>query len=111
MLHNDEVELALTVGERVTIAGHDLAITFREVAADSRCPVDVTCVWQGDAAVVLILESAGQRDTVTLHTADPDGQVRRAGVLLTLAGVMPAPRSDRPIPAGAYRIRLRAGTG
>ncbi len=48
----------LTQGDAVTIAGH--ALQFVDVVEDSRCPEDVTCVWEG-------------RAKVTLSASDPDG--------------------------------------
>jgi hypothetical protein len=45
----------------------DLRIEFVAIASDSRCPPDVTCVWEGDA--VVRLDVNGQ--TVELHTHQP----------------------------------------
>ena len=46
-----EVELgeqfALSIGDTVGVKGEQLEITFVEILEDSRCPSDVTCVWEG----------------------------------------------------------------
>lgn len=48
---NDEVsigqEFSLQIGESASIRGEELQISFLEVTEDSRCPKDVTCVWEG----------------------------------------------------------------
>lgn len=36
------------------------AITFVEVISDSRCPVDVTCVWAGEAKILLAVYEKGE---------------------------------------------------
>ena len=46
--------VSLRVGEQKTASGR-LHINFIEVTDDSRCPVDATCVWAGNAKVKLAL--------------------------------------------------------
>lgn len=111
VLEAGEVEFELKVGEAARVAGRDLIIGLNGVGEDSRCPVDVTCVWQGDAAVLLALGQAAGRERVTLHTALDPRSVRRAGVAIKVVAVTPDPRSDRRIPPDAYRVRLRVREG
>jgi hypothetical protein len=46
-------EVALEVGQRVVIDGGKLNIQFVKVLEDSRCPRNVTCIWQGQAVCSL----------------------------------------------------------
>lgn len=110
-LEEGATEFELGVGETVRLAGHDLAVSLHGVGEDSRCPIDALCVWQGDAAVQLILTTPRGRERATLHTALDPRAIRRAGLVLDVVGVSPAPRSDRRIPEDAYRVRLRAREG
>src|SRR5262249_38426306 len=44
-------EFTLAVGQSAVVDATGLRIALQGVGADSRCPVDVHCVWEGDAAV------------------------------------------------------------
>jgi len=46
-------EFTLQPGGSVSIPGENLNITFTEVASDSRCPQDATCIWQGEAGALV----------------------------------------------------------
>lgn len=42
---------AMQQGEQVVFG--DRSIKFKEVVSDSRCPKDVTCIWAGEAKVLI----------------------------------------------------------
>jgi hypothetical protein len=46
-------EASLIIGQRVLVVGEDLSIEFTDVVEDSRCPRNVTCVWQGQAVCAI----------------------------------------------------------
>jgi hypothetical protein len=55
-------------GQSRTIVG--LEIRFQSVASDSRCPKGETCVWEGDATVVVSVRGYGAPAArVELHTS------------------------------------------
>jgi hypothetical protein len=55
--------------ETAVLASEGLRITFQKVRNDSRCPEGVSCVWEGDAEVVLQVETAPEdRAEMGLHT-------------------------------------------
>jgi hypothetical protein len=83
----------------------DLTLTFVSVLSDSRCPSDVTCVWEGDATVAVSLEAPREaRASRELHTADPGArETTFAGYRVRLEALEPVPRSDGTIPPGDYR--------
>jgi hypothetical protein len=106
-------DFRLSVGERAEVGDDGLAITLREVPEDSRCPIDVDCVWEGDAAVVLEV-AIGRRaaDRIALHTTLEPRSLIHGGYEIRLVGLAPAPLAGRPIPAGEYVATLsvrRAG--
>src|SRR5438270_602256 len=66
-------EFEIKVGQQVLVENEGLKINFQVVAEDSRCPVNVKCVWTGNAKVVLRLSKAGKHNaTINLNTGlDP----------------------------------------
>jgi hypothetical protein len=58
----------LRVGQTVEF-DRDLRVTFIKVVKDSRCPVGVQCVWEGDAEVLLQVQvGMMEPELVRLHT-------------------------------------------
>lgn len=49
----------IPLGETAVFEG--AAFTFESVIEDSRCPKDVTCVWEGEARVRVVIETASDR--------------------------------------------------
>ena len=94
--------------ESIRIAGEGLLVRFERVTSDSRCPVDVTCVWAGDAAVAVVLEKPkAEPATHELHTMSRFGtEAEYQGYVVHLDAVMPRPRTGRPIAADDYRVTL-----
>lgn len=88
-----------------------LKITFTAVTSDSRCPVDVVCVWAGDAVAQLNLsQPAGAVETRELHTTLEPRSVEYGGFRIELIRIDPVPRSTQPIPPGAYRVVVRVSS-
>jgi hypothetical protein len=103
----------VTVGDRFTLApgqtaqveGAGLQVTFESVTADSRCPVDVTCVWEGDAVVVVSLRpaSAGAAQHA-LHTAGRyPAEAQEGDYRVRLVDLAPARRQGASPGPGDYR--------
>lgn len=100
------VELA--VGEEASVPGTVVRVAFLGVEEDSRCPVDVTCVWEGDAAVRLGLTAgSGPTHLHVLHTALEPEAVDFNGLRVTLVEVAPEPREGEPVPVDDYVVTLR----
>lgn len=106
-----EVELA--PGRTVTIPGTSVGVTLVTVEEDSRCPVDVVCVWQGNVRATLDLQGpgAGPDVRVGLNTVLEPTAIDFAGLTLTIVDVKPVPRSDVTIRPDDYRITVRATVG
>jgi hypothetical protein len=101
-----EGRLTLAVAGRAEVAPGGI-LTFERVVSDSRCPVDVTCVWAGEIRVALSFElehSEAPRIGFELATTAPTAEAR--GLHFELLGATPAPHSKQPIAADAYRISL-----
>ncbi|HVE79664.1 MAG TPA: hypothetical protein VNA89_12405 [Gemmatimonadaceae bacterium] len=102
---NPDGTVALRVGDRA-VAG-ELTVELRDIESDSRCAVDVVCVWAGDAAVALRLDRGGQRAGTTLHTTLEPKRVEYFGYDVALETVAPPNDSRRPTEKGEYVVTLR----
>ncbi len=106
-LNSLPTEITLRYGEERTIDGV-LHVSFNEVLEDSRCPVDVTCVWAGNARVQIgMAMGTGPTVPLELNTTLEPRAVDWNGVRVTLRSVMPEPRSTEQIPLEAYVVRLQ----
>ena len=87
----------------VSVLPDGTRLTFREVQADSRCPMDVMCVWAGDATVAITLTpSKGSAESRELHVQPSGSQIPYAGYTIALTALAPYPRATQQIPATDY---------
>jgi hypothetical protein len=102
-------EFKLRVGQRAAVEGEGLRIRFASVANDSRCPADVTCVWAGNAEVLIEAESGGSREGLKLNThggAKFPKESRHKQYSVGLVALSPHPRTDRKTKATGYVATL-----
>lgn len=98
----------LRPGQTARLRGESLVIAFRGIAVDSRCPRDVTCVWQGDALARIGASTDGTDfEPFDLHTALEPMAVEFAGHTVRLVAVEPYPVSGEPIDPSRYIVTLR----
>src|SRR4051794_30365252 len=85
----------LKVGQTVSVQDTRLRVSFQSVAEDSRCPEDVTCVWAGNAKIVLTLSKGGRRPaTINLNSGLNPRHITFQGYDIKLVGVKP-PRNTK----------------
>lgn len=96
----------LAPGQTAQVEGTGLSVTFEGVSADSRCPVDVTCVWEGDAVVdVSARPDADPRRE--LHTSGRYASEAEVGEYrMRLVELAPVPRAGASPAPGDYRATL-----
>jgi len=104
-------EFKVRDGRAVTFEGESLWLKFAAVAADSRCPADVTCVWAGNAEVLIEAGTKGKRGKRTLRlntNASPQGagEGKFGRFTVKLLELSPQPRSGRKIAPGQYTATL-----
>jgi hypothetical protein len=94
------VASTLAPGQTATVKTADTRITFNEVREDSRCPVDVTCVWAGDAKVdVTMVRTGAPTETRTLSITAPENEVQIGNLKIRFVGLTPVPRqADGNVP-------------
>jgi hypothetical protein len=101
-------DFELKVGETALLPGNTAQLTFQAVTGDSRCPVDVVCVWAGSAPVVLRLQHSPTDTVATVDAVQGKRELVAAGYRIEVRALKPEARSGQPIPAGGYSVVLRA---
>ena len=96
--------IQLAPGEWANFQAERLEVKFAGIAADSRCPNDVTCVWAGDVVVRLIL----RRDSRNKEVAVKESQgLAGDGYKIGILQVLPPRASSGPLAPADYRVTLK----
>lgn len=75
------VPFSLLVGETAVLNGSQL--TFTRVSADSRCPANAVCVWEGEARIeVRVARDGGAGETRIIQLRPPPENETRIGDLI-----------------------------
>lgn len=101
-------EFALAIGQTAEITGESLKIKFLEVVEDSRCPMNVTCIWAGRVSAVVEIKEEGPVYKMVLTepglTDEPSRETYQ-GYSLSFH-VTPYPEAGKKIAADEYRLSL-----
>ena len=98
--------LSLTLGQADQRHGH--SVRFLEVVEDSRCPADVTCVWEGRARVAVSIDGtrvelfvpyASQRD-------DEPSSIELGMIAVEAVALEPYPGSSEAQAGAPLTLRL-----
>ncbi|MEU4840375.1 hypothetical protein [Nocardia testacea] len=97
----------LAPGETARLDRDRLTVSFGEVPADSRCPAGPTCVWEGDATVVIEVAVGSRSSRHELHT---NGRFATGaavgGYRIELVALRPSRPESAVVPAADYRAEL-----
>ena len=100
----------LTHNQTAVLESENLTAKFLDVAEDSRCPVGVECIWQGQVKIDLEIKRQDEDpDTIQLISlaGEPELAKKAAGDLyIRLAKVEPQPVKDSVLTIFDYRITL-----
>jgi len=95
------------VGKSAQITGEDMTVTFNGVIGDSRCPQNVTCVWEGVASSNITIVYQDREYTVVLSSPGLTDQARETFIDYTLTySLNPYPREGEEISPKDYRLTL-----
>lgn len=97
----------LAMGASAIIEGSPLRIHFDSVPEDSRCPINVVCVWEGNATVRLSLDSAAKTQTIDLRTSGGAPTVQAFGHTIALRALRPVPTTSAQPRRDPYVATLR----
>lgn len=104
--------IRLRAGGMARIGTSAVVVAFRRVEADSRCPIDVLCVWAGDAAVRIELTSDRRAwSAATLHSFLDPKTVAFGGFVFRLVEVAPPNVSTQRTRPEDYIIALEVVAG
>jgi hypothetical protein len=102
--------VVLGVGDAMVVGDDGLTLRFEGVSNDSRCPVDVNCIWEGEALVLLRAQAPSQEARtleVRVRGTGGSGTGEYAGrFTVQVTKLEPAPVSTAPIPASAYKATV-----
>jgi hypothetical protein len=97
----------LSPGESAMIDGSALTVSFVKAAEDSRCPTGVQCIWAGNGAVALTVNTPSTgKYTVTLNTTLTPKTVKAGPYEITLVDLKPYPRQGSKIAPATYVATL-----
>ncbi len=100
------LETVLPFGIPFAVDGTPYELALAAIEGDSRCPVDVTCVWAGETKLALIATSAS--GSVWLPVTAPNGGDATMEIDSTyrvrLIEVRPEPRSTVELQPGDYSV-------
>ena len=106
---NLDSEFLLQFNQSAEIKSEDIIITFLNVTSDSRCPSDVTCVWQGQAGIELNVQKGEEESTVSLSIggdSNPNESIFNSH-LIQLVDLSPYPVSTKTIQPEEYTATIK----
>ncbi|UQB69875.1 hypothetical protein [Epilithonimonas zeae] len=90
--------IKLGVNKKVTIPNSKTSIEFKEIIEDSRCPANVTCVWEGIA--IVNLNAFSGKDTKDIKVATRDFLPKEVTKSFNYAGYRFTVQEVKPYPGG-----------
>ncbi len=102
-------EFELSINHSAEIKSEDITVTFFNVTSDSRCPSDVTCIWQGQAGIEFGVQKGGVESTVSLSIGGdsiPEESIFDA-YLIQLVDLSPYPISTKIIQPEDYTATIK----
>lgn len=102
----------LEIGEQLEFGGK--AIKFKELISDSRCPKEVTCIWAGEAKILveiyqegklrgekIVVVTGGGNTSFSLNDLFPESSFSLSGLALT-----PYPKATTSVEPSEYKLAL-----
>lgn len=103
--NSDSLIVELKVGGFVFIQ-NKFGLSFDAVLNDSRCPVGLVCVWEGNAEVKLRFFKEGEILSYTLNTYLSPNELTYENYKIKILELLPVPKLDQKIEAENYRLKL-----
>jgi hypothetical protein len=101
-------EFSLSIMQSALIKGENLEIKFEEVVEDSRCPWEVTCIWEGRVTLSVEVKVNDVSDDIELSQpglTDQSVVATHEGYQFTYK-VEPYPEAEKTISEDEYRLLL-----
>ena len=104
-------QMSLIIGETVEAAYKEtlkntfesISLSFDSLVVDSRCPIGVLCIWEGDAELIFTFSKSSNNAKFSLHTHESSRNDTTAfGYNIELIDVRPYPHIDSTYVANNY---------
>ena len=98
-------QFQLKINQIASLEHDTIKVKFLNVTSDSRCPTDVTCVWEGEAKIVVNIMKDGQ-DLGDFNLTSRTGQNDQVfdGHHIQITTIDPSPMSDKKIALSDYVV-------
>ncbi|MEE9268786.1 MAG: hypothetical protein V3V49_00835 [Candidatus Krumholzibacteria bacterium] len=98
----------LGVGKSVLIADTGVRVGFDRITSDSRCPLNVDCIWEGNATGLVWAETSPRDRTFFELNTHPDfrSEVPFRGLVVRLLNVSPFPEDPVIIDPKDYIVTM-----
>jgi hypothetical protein len=106
---NLDSEFILQINQSAEIKSEDIKIIFLNITSDSRCPSDVTCIWQGQAGIELDVQKGEEESSISLSIggdSSPEESIFNA-YLIQLVELSPYPISTKNIQPEDYTATIK----
>jgi hypothetical protein len=101
-------EFRLAFGKEAVVDGSTLRIRFDTLLEDSRCPINVQCVWAGNAKIILRLEGDTREGVKhdTLNVLLEPRAAKYGSFVIRFESLDPAPHSEQKPDLHSYVATL-----
>ena len=106
---NVDDTVRISLGRVASTRDGGLTLIFVRKVAESRCAVNVVCVWQGDAAVRLRAESSTGAVEATIHTTLEPKSYEAGKYRISLLDVQPYPGASDSTRTPSVVVRVLRG--
>lgn len=102
---DDSTKVKIGFKESILV-NDDITISFVGVNSDSRCPIDVICVWAGDAEIVMNIKKQNLEKNFILHSFLYPRTIVFEQYQIELKNVFPQRKSNVQLQQSDYFIEL-----
>lgn len=105
---NMNKEFTLSAKQKGYLKTGKITIEFISVLEDSRCPVDVDCVWAGSAKIqIKVSKGKAAAEIFELNTNLEPQFIKFQGYKIELTGLTPVPKSDVDMKSVKYTASFK----
>ncbi len=90
--------VSVKIGDSATLSRSKIAIKFVKLIEDSRCPVNVNCIWAGNAKIEVEISKGSKTETFTLNTNGQDTSAKFSNYLVKFIDLKPERTTDSAEP-------------
>lgn len=102
----------LGIGQKAFFRNNELILQVSDVVEDSRCPVGVTCVWQGQVRINASVTTLNQQNEAfeLIYQEGASAEINTRsfdGFQIEVIKVLPVPKEGETIEKSDYRITMK----